>query len=111
LRAAENRIRQVEAQIREKQLQVETDIQTSRLQVRVAAERREAAKKSVEAARKSLELAAARFESGISTNIEVVSAQESRASADAMERRCLLDLSLGRARLAKAQGDITGLFE
>jgi outer membrane protein len=109
--AAKIRIRKVEEQLRETRLQADTDVQNAWLEIRAAAERYEAAKKATQAARRSLTLAQARFEGGLSTNIDVVSAQEAVASADAVESRCLLDLSIARARIAKAQGQITELFQ
>ena len=109
--AADAVIRQVNEEIRSLRLQVETEVRTAAIELSAAAESYDSAADAATLAEKNVELATDRFEAGLSTDIEVVNAQESRASAEAAASRCIFDYYMARARLARAQGNLQDLFD
>jgi len=63
------------------------------------------------AADESVELSQLRFEAGLTSNIDVVSAQQDQARADELEIQTLYDYYLAQANLAKAVGDVTAFLD
>ena len=48
-----------------------------------------------------------RFDAGLTSNIDVVAAQQEQSRVDELETSTLYDLYLARANLARAQGDVS----
>lgn len=104
-------IRQATEEIRSVRLQIEMEVRTAAIELGAAEKAYGSASDAAMLAQKSLVLATDRFESGLSTSIEIVNAQEALASAQSDAIGCVLDYHLARARLARAQGNIRDLFE
>jgi outer membrane protein TolC len=109
--SADTSIRQAGEEIRSAKQQIEMDVHVAAIELGAAVEAYESAADAASLAQKSLELAADRFEDGLSSDIEVVNAQEALASAQTEAIRCVFDYHIARARLARAEGDVRGLFE
>lgn len=111
VRSAEAGIRRTEEEIRSLTLQIETDVRAAVVEVNAAREAHRLAAQAVDLARRVLDLASARYAGALTSNIEVVNAQESLASAQSTAIRCVFDYFSARARLARARGDVRTLFE
>ena len=86
-------------------------------EVRSAVDQLEAARKAVDAANLGLKLANEevaqadrRFRAGVSTNIEVITAQDQLARASDNQIQALYRFNQSRANLARATGDVEGTF-
>lgn len=84
-------VQQTQAQIRQLELQVATEVTNTGLQVRSNLERVEAAGAARELAERRLEAEQSKFEVGLSTNFFVVQAQRDLLDAQNTELRALLD--------------------
>jgi outer membrane protein TolC len=111
VRTAEIKTAKAEEAVRDARLQVESQLQIAKVQLDASQEAHAAAAAAVEAARTAVELAQLRFLEGLSTNIEVVTAQESLASAEAMEIGRRYAFHIARATLARAHGDVMAIFQ
>ena len=109
--SADTLVRQANEEIRSARQQIEMEVHVAAIELSAAVEAYVAAADAANLAQKSLELATDRFENGLSTNIEIVTAQDALASAQSEAIRCVFDYHSARARLARAQGDIRDLFE
>jgi outer membrane protein TolC len=84
--------------------QVDTEVRSSLLDVRAAAQQLEAAQTTVTLAKQELEQARDRFDAGVTSNIEVTQAQESVASASETYVTALYAHNVAKASLACAVG-------
>lgn len=105
-RAAEHRLAQAREEVRRLQLAAERLGAQAQIaydgQTRAGA----AAALSATAARKVLELARLRYESGMATAVDTVTAQGALAEAEDAEIRARYEASIALARLAFARGDV-----
>ena len=107
---AKARLGQVEQEQRDIENQIRLDVRAARIQLNAARVSAEAAHRAEEAAAESVELARLRFEAGLTSYIDVVSAQQDRARADELEIQTLYDYYLARANFSKATGDVTAFL-
>jgi outer membrane protein len=101
---------EAEEAMRQTQLQVETDVRVAEVELDAVVQAHAAAAAAVAAARTTVELSQARFAGGLSTNIDVVTAQEGLASAEALEIARRYGYHAARAKLARARGDVMAVF-
>lgn len=111
VRSAESVIRQTEEELRQTRLQIEMEVQTAAVELNTAEQAYQSAASAATLAKRTLDLATARFEGGLATNLEVVSAQEAVASAESIAIRCIFDYYMARAKLARVEGNVRDLFE
>jgi outer membrane protein TolC len=109
--AAELRVRSAEQELRQARLQRETDLLSAQVEVDAALGAHAEMAQAVIAARTTVRMAQARFGGGLSTNLDVLAAQEILADAEAVEIQCRYRYYVARARLARASGDIMAIFE
>jgi outer membrane protein len=109
--AATLRIREAEQEVRQARLQRETDILTAQVALDAALRAHARAAEAVNAAHTSVRLAQARFGGGLSTNLDVLAAQETVADVEAIEIQCRYSFYVARARLARAEGDVMAVFD
>jgi len=102
---------QADAQVKQKQEQLENlkgqisyDIRTSLLNLETAAQQVAATRSNVGLAAKTLTQARDRFKAGLTDNIEVIQAQEAVASADEAYITSLYQYNLAKVALARAVG-------
>lgn len=94
-------LREAEAQIRQV---IELEVRRALLNFSSAAEEMAAADKAVELAQEGLRIANVRFAAGVSTNLEVVTAQASLSQAEGNRIQALFNVNLARAQLERAVG-------
>ncbi|MDI6771549.1 MAG: TolC family protein [bacterium] len=94
-------LREVEAQIRQG---IELEVRRALLNFSSAAEELAAADKAVELAQEGLRIANVRFAAGVSTNLEVVTAQSLLSQAEGNRIQALFNVNLARAQLERAVG-------
>lgn len=109
--AAEARVKQAQEVQRQTKLSIEEDVRKSLLEWQAAKDALTAAEKATKTARESVELARIRFESGLATNIDTVTAQSRLAEAEDFEIRTRYDVFRARARNARARGNVSLFFE
>ena len=109
-RVAKARQEQVVEELRDVENNVRLDVRAARIQLDSAIEAAQAARRAGEAADEGVELAQLRFEVGLTSNIDVIQAQQEQTRADELEIATLYDLYLARANYAKAQGDIAAFL-
>ncbi len=109
--AARAREKQARESLRRAQLAVREDVERARIEWQSAADALQAAQRATAAARESLELARLRFGSGLSTNLDTITAQGRLAEAEDFEIRTRYDVLRARARHARALGDVRQFFE
>ena len=91
LERARLQVRQTDAQLRQLELNVATEVTNAALQIESIRERIDAATASRELAEQQLEAEESKFEVGMSTNFFVVQAQRDLATARDTELRAILD--------------------
>ena len=91
LERARLQVRQTDAQLRQLELNVATEVTNAALQIESIRERIDAATASRELAEQQLEAEESKFEVGMSTNFFVVQAQRDLATAQDAELRAILD--------------------
>ena len=96
-------VQQVQAQLRQLELQVATEVTNAVLQVRGIARRIEAAIASRELAEEQMAAEQSRFTAGLSTNFFVVQAQRDLATAQDTELRAILDQQKALVELDRVQ--------
>ena len=96
-------VQQVQAQLRQLELQVATEVTNAVLQVRGIARRIEAAIAARELAEEQMAAEQSRFEAGLSTNFFVVQAQRDLATAQDTELRAILDQQQALVELDRVQ--------
>lgn len=100
---AQLQTRQVQAQLRQLELQVAAEVTNAVLQIRAIARRIEAATAARELAEEQLAAEQSRFEAGLSTNFFVVQAQRDLAAARDTELRAILDQQKALIELDRVQ--------
>ena len=100
---AQLQTQQVEAQLRQLELQVATEVTNAVLQIRAIARRIEAATAARELAEEQLAAEQSRFEAGLSTNFFVVQAQRDLSTAQDTELRAILDQQKALIELDRVQ--------
>ena len=100
---AQLQTRQVEAQLRQLELQVATEVTNAVLQIRAIARRIEAATAARELAEEQLAAEQSRFDAGLSTNFFVVQAQRDLSTAQDTELRAILDQQKALIELDRVQ--------
>lgn len=101
---ADAEIAKLKAQLADLRGRIEFDIRNAELDLQAATDQLEVARGAVELARKQEEQARDRFAAGVTSNLEVVQAQESVAAADEDLISSLLATNLAKAALARAIG-------
>jgi len=109
--AAKTRKRQMEEQARNTRLGIEEDARKALIEWQASRDVLTAATKATAAARESVELARLRFDSGLATNIDTVTAQSRQAQAEDFEIRTRYDLLRAKARYYRAKGSVAQFFE
>ncbi len=100
---AQLQTRQVEAQLRQLELQVATEVTNAVLQIRAIVRRIEAATAARELAEEQLAAEQSRFDAGLSTNFFVVQAQRDLSTAQDTELRAILDQQKALIELDRVQ--------
>jgi outer membrane protein TolC len=95
--------RQTEAQIKNAELQIATDVTTAALNIRNSLEAMQAATAARELSQKRLEAAQSKFEVGMSNNFEVLQAQRELADARNAELRQTLNYQRALVDFERAQ--------
>ena len=95
--------RQIQAQIRQLELQVATEVTNAAIQLESILERIEASRFARELARQQLDAEQSKFEVGTSTNFFVVQAQRDLATAQDTELRAQLDYQKALVDFERAQ--------
>ncbi len=67
--------------------------------------------KVIGSAKEAMELAKLRYEAGLTTNLDVVTAQSSLSQAEEEEIHARYDMLIARARVAGAQGNVVSFFD
>ena len=111
IRSAALKTLAAEEAVREARIQMDADVEVARIEVEAAFEAHAAAAAAAGAGRTAVDLSRARFAEGLSTNIEVVSAQEALAAAEAAEIGQRYRFHSAGARLARARGNVLGVFD
>lgn len=104
IREAEARVEQlraVEAQLRQG---IELDVRRAMLNFASASEELVTADKIIEQAQEGLRIANVRFTAGVSTNLEVITAQGALSQAEANRILALFNANVARAQLERAVG-------
>jgi len=110
VRAARQRLAQQQQELRHFDNQLAQEIQQAIVERDAAAAAAAASLRAAAAAREAVELSRLRYEAGLSTNLEVVSAQSELAQREEEAIRARHDGLLARARLAYARGDVFLFF-
>lgn len=100
---AQLQTQQVQAQLRQLELQVATEVTNAVLQIRAIARRIEAATAARELAEEQLAAEQSRFDAGLSTNFFVVQAQRDLSTAQDTELRAILDQQKALIELDRVQ--------
>jgi outer membrane protein TolC len=111
VRSAALRTLQADESMRRVRLQIDTDVQVAGVELQGAVTAHASAVRAVTAARSALELARARFANGLSTNLDVIDAQETLAVAEGAEISRRYGFCAARARLARAQGQVLSVLD
>jgi outer membrane protein len=104
LSQARLQLRQSELQLQSQQLQIETEVTNAGLAVRNAFLQVEAARRSREAAQRSADAEMTRFSVGVSTNFQVVAAQDALTQARLSELQATINLVNAIAEFERVQG-------
>ena len=111
IKEAQARRGQAEQAARQVRLQVAQEADQAVIEGDAARRSLEAATRAAAAAKESLELARLRFGAGLTTNLDVVTAQGALAEAEEQSIRARFDGQVAAARLARARGSVLGYFE
>jgi outer membrane protein TolC len=109
--AARARLDQAREIQRSAKLRVEEEVRRALLEWEAAHGALIAAERATAAARESVELSRLRFDAGLSTNIDTVTAQSRLAEAEDFEIRTRYDLYRAQARHARSMGGILSFLE
>lgn len=104
VREAQLRLEQLKAlEAQQKQL-IELDVRQAYLNLQAAREELAGADALVASANEALRIANVRFQSGVGTNLEVITAQSTASQAEASKAQALFNYNLARASLERAVG-------
>jgi outer membrane protein TolC len=109
--AAQARADQARESFRQTKLSIEEDVRRSMIEWQASRNVLDASDKAASAAKESVELSMLRFESGLSTNIDTITAQSRLAEAEDLAIRSRYDVLRARARNARARGNVLLFFE
>jgi outer membrane protein TolC len=104
IREAEARVEQLRAAEAQLRQGIELDVRRAMLTLASAAEELVAADKIIEQAQEGLRIANVRFTAGVSTNLEVITAQAALSQAEANRIQTLFSVNVARAQLERATG-------
>ena len=96
-------LNQVQAQVRQIELQIATDVTTAAVTAQTSTERVQAAQAARELAQKQLEAEQSKFEVGMSTNYLVIQAQRDLATAQSNELQAILNYRKALVELERLQ--------
>jgi len=94
---------QVQAQVKQMELQVATDVTNAAINVRSGIERVQAARAARELAQKTMEAEQSKFEVGMSTNYNVILTQRDLATAQSNELQAVLNYRIALVELERLQ--------
>jgi outer membrane protein TolC len=97
-------LNQRRAELDDLKRQIEAEVRNAYLDLEAASSQVEVSSRNVQVTQETLELTKQRFAAGISNNVEVVQAQESRAMADLDYINSLFAHNLAKLSLARATG-------
>ncbi|WP_321474772.1 TolC family protein [uncultured Paludibaculum sp.] len=106
IKAARYRLQQLDQQKRALDLAIDQESAQARLERDAAREALQSAARATTAARESLELARLRYGAGLTTNLDVITAQGNLAQTEEEEIRTRYEGLLASANLARARGDV-----
>ncbi len=101
---AESQLRQRKAELDDLRSRIEFDVRLAFLDLKAASDQLEVARSSLDVARQELTQAQDRFAAGVANNIEVVTAQESLATANENYISSLYAHNIAKLLLARAVG-------
>ena len=103
----EARLRRIDYQLADMRVGIEQELREALLNLESAAAQVEVARHGKQLAERELELSRARFETGVTNNIEVINAQDAVARAQENEILALTRHADGRSALERAMGGVT----
>lgn len=106
IQAARSRLEQWREEKRKLELQISQEEAQALAEREAAKQIIESARRSVEASREALEMAQLRFEAGMTTNLDLVTAQSELAAGEETEIQARYDRLRAEVRLARARGDV-----
>jgi outer membrane protein TolC len=109
--AAQSKVAQAEAELRKTRLQVSEEVERAAIESDASRETLSAAASATAEARKALELSRLRWCAGISTSVDVATAESALAQSEDFEIRTRYDWYLAEARLARAEGNVYWFFD
>jgi outer membrane protein TolC len=104
VREAEARVEQLKASEAQLRQGIELEVRRAMINYASAAEELVTADKTIEQAQEGFRIATVRFTAGVSTNLEVIQAQQALTQAEANRIVALFDVNLARAQLERAIG-------
>lgn len=110
IKAAQSRLEQWRAERRQAEQTIAQEVAQAQIEQRTALLAQQTAERAAAAARESLELARLRYAAGLTTNLDVVSAQGNLAQAEEESLRAQFEDYLARARTAQARGRVLSLL-
>jgi len=110
IKAARLRLEQWEQERRQLENSIAQEIAQAEVERRAAEEAGESTATAARAAREALALARLRYQAGLTTNLDVVTAQGNLAQSEEDEIRTRYDALLARARQARARGSVITYF-
>jgi len=108
---AELKVRRAETELRQQRLAVERQVGQAALESDAAREALAAYSEAAAEARRALELARMRFAAGLTSPVDVATAQGALAEAEDAAIRTRYDWYTAEARLARAEGDVYWFFD
>lgn len=99
------RLRQRQAEAADFEQRVESEVRTAFLDVQASEQQLEVARERVDLAQQELSLAQIRFSAGVTSNLEVIQAQDQVAVASEVEITAAYAVNVAKAELARALGD------
>lgn len=106
IRSARIRLEQWREEKRRLELQISQEEAHAVAERDAAREMTASARRAVEAAREALEMARLRYSAGMTTNLDLVSAQSNLAESEETEIQARYDRLRAEVRLARARGDV-----
>ena len=97
-------------QLAQEQNLVTEQVRDGQVELQAALHQVELGREEVQLANQEVSLSQGRFQSGVTDNIEVTTAQDSLARANDAEIGALFRYNIGRAQLARAVGDVEGAY-
>ncbi len=107
----DSRVQRLDQQMADLRLGIEEEIRTAVLQLESATEEVGVAEKALELAQRELELSRDRFQTGVTNNIEVITAQDALARAQENRILALTRHADAKAALARALGATEKTYE